>query len=401
MLFQFVRHLLLSNGMKGRILYIATSSVWLKTGGGLANKAILEALELRYPDMIDVIHISDPSVPCPLPSNYYVLPAPTRLGKLLLILKGRIHRYNPWVLDFIDNSDTRYSTCIINGGILGDLVPGLHTRGIKVVMVHHNCEVEFQKDNRNPSALFGLCTFYVRRNEKLAYVKSDMNLFLTQSDMDTFAIRYGTQINGTSHLLGMFENRDRNLATVGDSTLPSDHLVICGSLNSVQTLTGMKDFAAKYLPIVHKVYEEKFSLLITGRSPADFICKLVAKDPNITLVPNPEDISDTIKGCGIFICPTNVGGGIKLRIMDGLRLGMPVLTHKVSARGYECFIGMPWFQVYETEKEFESGLKLIIDEIMKESGTLREDIVKAYYSSFSFISGAERLEQIFNSYEVG
>ena len=100
-------------------------------------------------------------------------------------------------------------------------------------------------------------------------------------------------------------------------------------------------------------------------------------------------MSETIIDRGIFICPTNVGGGIKLRILDGLKLGMPIITHKVSARGYEDFWDKPWFQVYEDKDSFMAALNMI-NAVMKENVVLRDEILESYMRIFSFSNGKTR-----------
>ena len=165
--------------------------------------------------------------------------------------------------------------------------------------------------------------------------------------------------------------------------------MICGSLNSVQTLRGIEHFSANCLPFIHSYYKDDFSLLITGRNPNDYICRLADSDKQIRLVPNPDNMSETIIDRGIFICPTNVGGGIKLRVMDGLKLGMPIITHKVSARGYDAFWDKPWFQIYEDRDSFKRSLEKI-NSIMKENAGLRDEIIESYKQIFSFSRGKER-----------
>ena len=100
----------------------------------------------------------------------------------------------------------------------------------------------------------------------------------------------------------------------------------------------------------------------------------------------PENMSETIIDCGIFICPTNVGGGIKLRVMDGLKLGMPIITHKVSARGYDAFWDKPWFQVYEDKDSFMKALEKI-NVVIRENDGLRDEIIESYKQIFSFSNG--------------
>ncbi len=99
-------------------------------------------------------------------------------------------------------------------------------------------------------------------------------------------------------------------------------------------------------------------------------------------------MDEVLKKGDIYICPTNLGSGIKLRIMDGLKWGMPVLTHKVSARGYEELERRNILKVYDTIESFKSKLKSLLDEPINKS-----EILSTYDSLFSFQSGIKRLSE--------
>lgn len=369
-----------------KILFVATSNIFLPSGGGLANRALLKALEEEYPNRVDVVH---PDVRNEVPANFYLVPDYSSVEKIKGLLKGCVHKYNPWLLDFMDQHRNEYSHCIINSGILGDLVENVQARGIKVCVIHHNYEVEFQMSNRSKPTFGGFFPYFVRRNERDAYRFADLNLFLTDSDMKTFKRVYGDISKGNNTVIGIFEDMARSFDDIKGKELDAHKLVICGSLNSVQTLRGIEHFSANCLPFIHSYYKDDFSLLITGRNPNDYICKLADDDKQIRLVPNPYNMSETIIDRGIFICPTNVGGGIKLRIMDGLKLGIPIITHKVSARGYDSFWNNPWFQVYEDKDSFMRALRTI-NAIIEGNKGLRHEIIGNYKRRFSFSSGKAR-----------
>ena len=369
-----------------KILFVATANIFLPSGGGLANRALLKALQEDFPNRVDVVH---PEVKNKVPSNFYLVPDYSGKEKIKGLLKGCVHKYNPWLLNFIDQHRDEYSHCLINGGVFGDLVKHIQSRGIKVCVIHHNYEVEFQMDNRSMPTFGGYFPWFVKCNERNAYRNADLNLFLTNSDIETFKRVYGDISKGNNNVIGIFEDVDCSFDDVIGKSLYSRNLVICGSLNSVQTLRGMEHFSANCLSVLHSFYKDNFSLLITGRNPNEYICKLADNDKQIRLVPNPENMSETIIDCGIFICPTNVGGGIKLRVMDGLKLGMPIITHKVSARGYDAFWDKPWFQIYEDSDSFKSSLEKI-NSIMKENAGLRDEIIESYKQIFSFSNGKER-----------
>ena len=89
-----------------------------------------------------------------------------------------------------------------------------------------------------------------------------------------------------------------------------------------------------------------------------------------------------------YICPTCKGGGVKLRVMDGLRAGLPVLTHEISARGYEPFLGITLFP-YHDQASFRDSLvrMLALHPDVKET-------LQVYSDHFSFEAGTARLREL-------
>lgn len=369
--------------MKKRILFIATSSINSRSGGGLANRALYNALEAQYPGMVDVVMQEDGNQ---YPDNFFIMkraPLLKRVVNTLLCKTG--HGYNSFVLDLIDSNKGLYSNCIINVGILGSIIPHLHKRGLKVATVHHNYEPEFQRDNKRPSTFWGLTTKSVEKDERMAFSDSDMNLFLTKSDLEKFNSEYGQISKGRDYVIGIFDAEPHEKKIDGHS-LPREKLVICGSLCSVQTVAGIRVFEKMCLPVLHDYYKDNFTLTLTGRSPGDYIHNLVKEDRNLNLVASPQDISEVVYQSGIFICPTNVGGGLKLRILDGLKLGLPIITHEISARGYDMFFDKDWFQVYNDEESFRKAL-IKINELITECPNIRQEILNDFYNAFSFSEG--------------
>ena len=79
---------------------------------------------------------------------------------------------------------------------------------------------------------------------------------------------------------------------------------------------------------------------------------------------------------------------MKLRVMDGLRAGLPALVHRVSARGYEALEGVSVF-VYDDPVSFRESLQ----KMLACAGTPQER-QQAYRAQFSFEAGVERLRKI-------
>ena len=88
--------------------------------------------------------------------------------------------------------------------------------------------------------------------------------------------------------------------------------------------------------------------------------------------------------CGSVFCEGN-------RLMDGLRMGLPILVHKVSARGYNAFWDRPYFKIYDNRDSFKNGL----NDLLKYCKDNYEPTVIQgdYLLSFSFQAGCSRMSE--------
>ena len=89
-----------------------------------------------------------------------------------------------------------------------------------------------------------------------------------------------------------------------------------------------------------------------------------------------------------YLCPINLGSGIKLRLLDGLKVGIPAVCHVSAARGYESLVGHYVF-VYEDRAGFEKALR----DALRCQAT-RKEIADATYAVYSFDSGRERILEL-------
>lgn len=373
-----------------RILYIAMANIHSKSGGGFANRAFYESLLLHYNDNVDLIEFAEDVQE--EDKNFFGIPRINAIHKIGNLTKGIIHRYTPWLHSFLCDTSNKYSCCIINSGILGDLIQEIKKSIPYVVVIHHNDEVVFQMDNNRPTTLWGITPYFVDRNQMLAYLYADLNLFLTEYDKQSFEKKYGRRDN--SKVIGIYETINRQREAVCKD-LPQNHLVITGALHNVQTQMGIKNFFDNYLSCLENYYHGDYLLTIAGRNPGRYIQGLQSHCINV--VANPIDMDTIVNKSGIFVCPIHVGSGLKLRIMDGLRLGMPILAHEVSSRGYEHFVGEDWFQVYNDKVSFMRGLKLI-NMVLKDEKNVQQIIANKYNEYFSFEQGDRRFINAIKNY---
>jgi hypothetical protein len=75
--------------------------------------------------------------------------------------------------------------------------------------------------------------------------------------------------------------------------------------------------------------------------------------------------------------------------MDGLQIGIPVISHEVSARGYETFARSGSVFIYNSVASFENAVNLLV-----KSKFDRKQIQMTYEEFFSFETGKKRVKCI-------
>lgn len=79
--------------------------------------------------------------------------------------------------------------------------------------------------------------------------------------------------------------------------------------------------------------------------------------------------------------------------MDGLKMGLPIVCHEVSARGYEQFVSKGYVIPYHDPSSFDASIK----EVLARSYD-KEEIIVEYNKYFSFESGVNRLKEVLSKF---
>lgn len=301
---------------------------------------------------------------------------------------GIQHRFIHIAKSFFNDRDV--DTIVFDGSVTSSrLIEGFKKKGKRVITLHHNYEINYLKADAS-SLTKPLDLFWTRRHEGTAVKLSDLNITLAKQDIDLLRNHYCKE--AVFDHLGVYDfkrcqqvkwsNRDRG-----------HHYLITGGLGSKQNEDSLIPWLNTYYPILKEV-DPKAKLTLAGRSPS-FLLKETAKKKGINIIDTPENMDDVLETGDYYVCPTDRGGGIKLRVMDGLKGGMPVITHVVSARGYEEMENNGIVFSYKDKNSFEDALREML-----RSTVSRHDIQKQYYNTYSFDNGKARLLAILKKAQI-
>lgn len=318
------------------------------------------------------------------------VPDRNRLQKMMSAFNGYMNRYVEFTMELLMHHKGKYEAVVFDhSNIAGPLIDVAKKLGLKTITIHHNYEREYFSDNNH--GLYKLIYLrYVKKWEKMAYEKSDLNLFLTGDDMSTFRKVYKNSV-GRCAVIGAFEYKDYEQPRVYMRSDKRLTFAITGSLVNHQTTDAIDYFFSD----LYKFLPTNCVILIAGRNPTSIVKSLCESHTNVILIPDPKDMNEVVSQADIYICATRIGGGLKLRVMDGLKNGLPVITHRCSARGFDAFYGSNVFKIFDDERDFNDKLFELL-EMYRKGEISKTKTLKIYKDNFSYAAGLNRLSTILN-----
>jgi hypothetical protein len=379
--------------MKDRILFVAAIDMFVNGGGAQGTHAYLDAtLDIFGRDSVTVMVGDQVGIPKEYSDITFVkVPKRSSIESYVGFFTGNMSRMTKPLIEYVKTHHDEYKYCIINGSLTGGrAVKIIESYGIKTIVIFHNYEVEYHRDNKSKVSLHGHYLGSIKRAEELSYKHATLSLFMTSDDIKIFEKAYGAS-HTKKHILGTYDYKAREQENIKKDNKKYD-IVISGSLVTYQTYIGIKDFFDKYLSITEDIIEN-VSIVLTGRSPSSEVLDIQKRRSDVfSIIPNPDDILTVVQEGRLYLCPTCIGGGLKLRAMDGLKCGLPVLAHEVSARGYDYYYDKDYFQIYNNEESFRIGLTKLIS-YLDGNKEASETINREYYEYFGYAAGVNRFKE--------
>lgn len=147
--------------------------------------------------------------------------------------------------------------------------------------------------------------------------------------------------------------------------------------------------------VIRRVPDSKF--LIIGKNPPRSIKALPKKDATIEVYGYVEDLRSAVQGTAVFIVPLRVGSGMRVKILDAMAMGLPVVTTTVGCEGIDLEPGKHAL-VADDPLEFADAVAYLLDsyEARVCLGIAGRNLVERRYSWPPIL---ERLEEALFSIE--
>lgn len=262
------------------------------------------------------------------------------------------------------------------------------------VLNHHNVESDMMfRRAKKENNLLKKAYFYLEAYKLRLYEKSEVNNFninVTCSELDL--LRIETISPGVvAHVIP--NGVDTDFFSANSSMVPDPYyLVFIGGMSWYPNREAMLFFARKVWPLLKKKIPG-IHMHVVGEAPPEEMVELAKVDDNYHVHGFVDDVKSIFYKAGIYVCPISDGGGTKLKILDALAMGKPIVANEIACEGIDVIEGKSVLYA-ETPEEYVNKIDKLI-----ESPSLRaelgEESIKLILGKYSYgVVGQELLKLI-------
>lgn len=215
--------------------------------------------------------------------------------------------------------------------------------GVPVILDNHNIEHRIpQRIAQTPGMSWAMRRFAahewprLRDFEIAASRRADLVLMVSEEDKhDLIALAPDLQNKVHAVPIGVDTEYFGTVRRDADSKT----LLSIGTMYWPPNVDAMLYFCAEILPKI-KAQLPHVRLNIVGAKPTAPIRALAEADPeHVTVTGGVPDVRDWAADCGAFVVPLRSGSGMRVKILNAMAMGLPVVSTTVGAEGIDVTSG--------------------------------------------------------------
>jgi glycosyltransferase involved in cell wall biosynthesis len=212
-------------------------------------------------------------------------------------------------------------------------------QGVAASLGHHNIESQMMRrraireHNLLKSRLLSFESARILQLER-AYAHS-FDLHVVCSPVDAKRLRRLTDAReihvAENGVLGP-EVEESQLSSDAVFASSAGRLLFVGRMSAYTNRDAAEYLAREIWPEITR-HHPNVRLDIAGSGPPAAVTDLAASDPRVKSWGFVPDLSSILVPGSIFICPVRDGGGTKLKILDAMNRGLPIVAHPLALEG--------------------------------------------------------------------
>lgn len=159
-----------------------------------------------------------------------------------------------------------------------------------------------------------------------------------------------------------------------------NRLLFCGRLDQLANRGAITFFFNAIWPELSGRVQQ-LEIDVVGKNPPSWLVELSQRDPRVHVPGFVDDVRSYFHKATVFVCPITDGGGTRLKILDALAMGMPVVSTTFAASGLSLSHGKHLLLADTSEDFMNAIVQLLTTEAMRRTLSIAgREIVTSTYS---------------------
>ena len=142
-------------------------------------------------------------------------------------------------------------------------------------------------------------------------------------------------------------------------------LLFVGHLRYAPNVEAVGDLVHRIWPKLHAEFPH-MQLIVAGRNPARRVRRWTGSRKGIELRADPPSLDEIYAGCDVAIIPLRQGGGSRVKVLEALAAGIPVIATAKAVEGLGLADGRHWLRAETAEDCLTAVRHLVQDRALRE-----------------------------------